>query len=233
MLTYKTTLEKKISLENYKEKIKTESEYISKYIQLTETHINKTEEELANSLQKEIENNPNSQSQINNFYETEFSYIASFYHQSSILLTHSFLENSLQFLCRLIQSETNSKFDISSLKGQNYIYSTFEYLKLMTNLSEDLINKYKPQLSKYQKLRNIITHTNSTCKNDNEKTSIKESFNTKIKFIDDGHKFIITSNKLSLDYLNCSSKLLNEILIYIDSISFAISHRNNTNDLPF
>lgn len=236
MFTYKDAKPEKLSFHSFEEKLKKEHQYLLKYFELNSARIEQTTNELKESLIKEIEGNPDEETKVNYFYEAQLSSIVSFYYHSSITLVHSFFENQLFQLCKLIQSKTKSKFDITLLNGRDHIKSGLNYLTLTTNLSENVLNKHKPRLGKFQRIRNKIIHQNSTYKDETDRLKLYNDFGKQIDFYGIENKFFISSDVLPKEYLERTMGLYEEILNHLRSVDFIIPlelNERNTEDLPF
>ncbi|WP_434353079.1 hypothetical protein VH441_07730 [Psychrobacter sp. HD31] len=236
MFTYKNTIQKRFSFESYENKLQKEFNYLLKYFDLNSNRVETTIDKLEYSLNQEIEEKPEEQTRVNDLYETQLRSINSFYYHSSITLVHSFFENQLFQLSKLIQEKTKSKLDISSLNGRDYIKSGLNYLKLTTGLSEDLLNKHKPRLGQFQQLRNKIIHDNSTYKDEQDKKKLLNDFGKNIEFYDVENKFYLKSDDLPKEYLEKSMALYRDILEHLRNIDFIVPTEINENitvDLPF
>lgn len=222
MLTSKETFKTKISFDIYESKLIKEYEYLLKYFDLNSNRIDSTINDLKNSLSKEIEENPENEVKINEFYEKQLVYIISFYYHSSITLTHSFFENQLYQLCKLIQIKSKTKLDISLFNSRDYIKSGLDYLVLTTGLEEEILNKHKPRLGIFQRLRNKIIHNNSSYEDEGDRKKLSIDFGNNIDFFEEERKFYLKSDDLPIEYLTKSMNFFNETLKHLKSIDFII-----------
>ncbi len=236
MFTSKNTELKKIIFYNYESQFRKEYEYLLNYFELNSDRAKVTIKELEGKLRGEILKNPDDESKINDLYETKLKSITSFYFHSAIILVHSYFESQLIQICNLVREETRNKFGVSELKGSDLIKLSLDYLLLTTNVNKELLDKHKPRLGKFQKLRNRIIHDNSTYAGDEDKRKLKNDFGDEIEFNEVEMKFFIQSDILPKEYLERTFDFVNQVLSYLKSVDFLMIVDDmtvKTEDLPF
>lgn len=235
MFTITNSEKSKLSFENLILRYNQENTFLRKYFELNSSKIVSNSKKLERGLLNTIIKNPEDEVIINEIYETQIKSVLSFYFHSAITLVHSHLENQLVRLCEFIQSETNNKFSQSDLKGNDNIKVSLDYLELTTGLETDLINRYKPRIGKFQRLRNKIIHENSSYNNRKTKDALVNDFSTKIEFNDETRQFFLNSDELPIEYLKIASELIFEILSFLDSKEFLIMENpaKDNSRLPF
>ena len=87
--------ESQLNVQILEERFAYETRYLKKYFKINESSVKKHKEQIEISLLKEIKENPDKESQLNDFYENEIRIITSFYYHSSVVLVYTILENSL------------------------------------------------------------------------------------------------------------------------------------------
>ena len=236
MFTAKNSETKQLSFDNYESQLTKEHDYLNKYLDLNSTRIEITIQELEELLQNELEQNPDDETLIHEFYDKKLKSILSFYYHSSITLVHSFFENQLLILCNIIKTDTRNKLDISKLRGSDLIKRSLYYLSLTANVDKLLLDRHKPRLGKFQKLRNKIIHDNSTYKDDEIKNNLINDFGDNIEFYEIEQKFFLNSDALPKEYLENSFAFMIELLDYLKRTDFLIISEGiniEDDDLPF
>lgn len=225
MLTKKEFDIKRIDFSDFIEKLEVEKKYLKKYFRLNSNKIEETNQELSDSLQSQIDENPDMESRILDEYEKSLRAINSYYYHSIISLVHTYFESHIIKLCNLITENTESHFNIELLKGNNNIVLALDYLKLTSGIGNDLIELHMPRLRKFQNLRNKIIHENSSFKNDADMKKLQNGFRTRIDFDESNMRFFINSDELSIEYLNKSSLFIRKIVEHLELKEFLAKPR--------
>lgn len=220
MLTKKEFIVKPIDFNSYLENLDIEKKYMKQYFKLNSSKIEDSSDELLDSLQSKIEENPELENKIQSEYEKNLRAINSYYYHSSISLVHTFFESQLMVLCNIITNQTDSEFNIQVLRGTNNVVLALDYLKLTTGLEKLLIEKHMPRLGKFQNLRNKIIHDNSCFKDEKDMKKLQNGFKSKIDFDDYNLRFFINSDELAIEYLNKSSLFITKIATYLKTREF-------------
>jgi hypothetical protein len=224
MFTKKDFTIKEIDFSYFRESLNSEKKYLEKYFEINSEKIAETNNQFSDKLLEQIEENPSLESRIMEEYENSFRAINSYYFHSSIALIHTYLESYISQLCNIITDNTNSNFNLQILKGNNLIKTALDYLKLTTGLSDDIINRHKPRLGKFQNLRNKIIHENSTYKDSADRDKLENGFSEKIEFDETKNKFFLKNDELAIEYLEKSNTFLNEIIIILSEKEFVVEH---------
>ncbi len=225
--------ESQLNVQILEERFAYETRYLKKYFKINESSVKKHKEQIEISLLKEIKENPDKESQLNDFYENEIRIITSFYYHSSVVLVYTILENSLTQICYFLNSNTGNDFPIDSLGKRDNIGRAKEYLQLTTQLDFVKIEKVWPRICQFQKLRNLIVHQNSTLKNSADKEKLEKMFSpSQLSF--DEKRFYILDETLVLEFIAKMEILIEEILNDIKSKIFIIEKNESIkDDLPF
>jgi hypothetical protein len=224
MFTKKDFTIKEIDFSYFKESLNSEKKYLEKYFEINSEKIAETNNQFSDKLLEQIEEDPSLESRIMEEYESSFRAINSYYFHSSIALIHTYFESYISQLCNIITDNTNSNFNLQILKGNNLIKTALDYLKLTTGLSDDIINRHKPRLGKFQNLRNKIIHENSTYKDSADRDKLENGFSEKIEFDETKNKFFLKNDELAIEYLEKSNTFLNEIIIILSEKEFVVEH---------
>lgn len=230
MLTKKELVEKSIDFASCLENMNIEKKYMKQYFKLNSDKIRGTNQELLDSLQAQIEKNPDIESKIQNEYEKSLRAINSYYYHSSISLVHTFFESHLTLLCHIIAEQTGSEFKIQVLKGNNNIELALDYLMIATGLEKSLIEKHKPRLGKFQNLRNKIIHENSCFKDEKDMQKLQNGFYSNIDFDENNMRFFINTDDLAVEYLNKSSLFITKIIEFLNTKDFLVSPKVGIED---
>jgi len=236
MFTKKTnTTEGYVNTQEIRTNFEYEIRYLKKYFVLNNSSVESHKEELEKSLLTEIELDPTKESTLNDFYQKEIQLITSYYYHSSIVLVYTVLENALTEICSQIQIDTNNLFSVNFLASRDNIGKTKEYLELTTRLEFRKIEHIWPRIGQFQKLRNIIVHQNSTFKDANDATKLRNMFRD-IVISNDNKSFFISNHTLIDEFIVKMEKLVKVILEDIDSKTFEINPRETNvqiDSLPF
>ncbi|QDX97022.1 hypothetical protein EGD00_07865 [Pectobacterium carotovorum subsp. carotovorum] len=234
--------DKKLNLDNLSKKFHHEIKYLSQYLSFTQQLSEQKNRELEEKMYLDTESHPENESIIQQLFENEIKSLLSYYNHSAIVLIYSVLESILSDICSEVKSITSSKFSLNDLSSRNLINKSKSYLEITSNLDPSLINDEWAEIGKFQKLRNMIVHQNSSFTGDNEsmgkqKKIIQCNFPT-IEIAEEKRKFYILNNELATKFIALINNVISKIISHIESITYQIEPNktkisSSNNYVPF
>lgn len=85
------------------------------------------------------------------------------YRKSTLVSVYSFLENSLNILCRHMRKRYGYAVGVADLRGEGIVRARL-YLEKMSNINFSLLNGEWSEISSFNKVRNCIVHSEGNIK---------------------------------------------------------------------
>ncbi|WP_291136540.1 hypothetical protein [Flavobacterium sp. UBA7663] len=131
--------------------------------------------------------------------------------ESVFLSSYSLFEHFFKTFALSYKNYYNLKLDIDDLSGNNYINKTKLYLEKVIVLDLSSLNSLWNKITKYQKIRNKIVHSNSRF-NKSDKETIKELNKMDGIEINTYGLITMTDKKFILNFWNLFDEYINEII---------------------
>ncbi|WP_439185882.1 hypothetical protein [Carboxylicivirga taeanensis] len=209
----------KIELNDFKKRFDHELRYLEEYFELNKKMLIKRKWELDSCLSDDILNNPELEDTFRDFYLLDYIKIPCYFYNSAIVSLYSLLENNLNSLCEIIQTETNFVIGLNDLTGSNIIDKGRRFLIKIANIDFRKVDKEWIRITDYQKLRNLIVHNNSQIKNRETDFKLLSRFNG-IKTYSVEKDFHISDIKVISDFLALIKKFISSLIDQIEERKF-------------
>lgn len=227
----------KIDLNGLKNKFEHELSFFNDYLKFNNEKLSQRQDLLKSYFQQDIKENPDAPSLLKEIYYLDFNKIPSYFYHSSIVSLYSLLENNLTSICDKIQSDTDLVIGLSDLGGVNIIQKARKFLIKFAAIDFSVVDKEWLRITDYQKLRNLIVHSNSQLKSsDNNNGNDDFKIISKFKGIDidnHNHIFYITNYKILIDFLKIIENFIQNIISQIEESSFRRFYFVSKDFLPF
>lgn len=227
----------KIDLNDLKKKFKHELIFFKDYLKFNNEKLSQRQDQLNSYLQHDILENPDAEILLKEMYYLDFNKIPSYFYHSSIVSLYSLLENNLTSICDKVQSDTNLVIGLNDLGGVNIVQKARKFLIKFAEIDFSVVDKEWLRITDYQKLRNLIVHSNSQFKaSDNNNGNDDFKIISKFKGIDidnHNHIFYITNHDILLDFLKIIEIFIQNIISQIEVSSFRRFHFVSKDFLPF
>ena len=243
MFTKRNKLEdKKIDIGNLIATFNYEIKYLEEYISFTNELMSKKKNKIQDNMYSDTLLDPMNDSLIQQIFENEGKYILSYYHHSAVVLIYSVLESVLSDICEEVNKITCAKFSFNDLSGGNIIKKAKYYLEITSGLDFSLISGEWAEIGKFQNLRNVIVHQNSSFTGsidsiDKQKQKIRNNF-PEIDISSSSNRFYILNDSLLKKFINLIKSFLSKLFIHVQNITFQIEIKTPVlqdinDDIPF
>ena len=230
MLTKKDRKEVTINLELLSERFKLEIDYLKTYLDMSEKSNELVNKELSDKAFEETEKFPEKEALIQDLYEKEYKAINSYQYHSQLVLVYGIYESTLTHLCVELFKFTRSKLSLNKIKGGNIAETCIDYLILISDFDRKEIERYAPKLNNYRLVRNYIAHQNSifTGSDPSEIAKDRKKFCKLIELLKkerfevDEKSFYIIDNDVNRDLLLIVSKVIEQVINYLESKTFLV-----------
>lgn len=243
MFTKRENLEDKIlDLSNLSDKLHFELKYIREYVIFTQDALIEKNKILEAKMYSDTTSEPDNESIIQQFYDTQKKTLFSHYHHSTIVLIYSILENSLSSVCDEISKSVSPDFSHNDLYSKGLVNKLMSYIRLTSRVDLLDINQEFNDIEKFRKLRNMIVHQSSGFSGDDKKINndikLISSCFPEILISKEDLKFYIMENSVILKFINLVNTFMTKIINHIQSLTYQIksgtmSEPISDSDIPF
>lgn len=176
-----TSFRKKILANTIENIMRIRLEDFKNYVHEIELKFQRDKEHLLKSFDETIKGlRENEINEIVEYYAEENSKIEEvniqLFRKSIIIMLYSFLENSLNSLCRHLKYLMDISIDLYDLRGSG-IYRAKKFLENLANIDFSNLNKEWEYLSNLNKIRNCLVHTGGNIYRANNAENLRNIIN--------------------------------------------------------
>ncbi|MCZ6803209.1 MAG: hypothetical protein O7D86_04555 [Proteobacteria bacterium] len=148
-----------------------------KYTLEIESKFNSDKYALSNSYDKAVKGLSEDEiSEVDDYFSDAYYMIeeihVGMYRKSTLISIYSFLENSMNFLCRHLSSRHDYPVKLDDLKGDGIVRAK-NYLEKLAKVNFDAINGEWSNLMTLNKIRNCIVHSEGDIKASNKSSALE------------------------------------------------------------
>ncbi len=151
----------KIDLKEVRLRFIHDFQYLSEYIKFNKAKLLERQVNLNEMSFLDMKENPDSIDIIRQLYDDDYKRIPAYFNHSTIISIYSMLEYTLREICERIIQETKTPITLEDLTGGNYIQKSKDFLLKIALIKFEKIEKEWINITRVQKIRNVIVHENS------------------------------------------------------------------------
>ena len=212
---------------------------IKDFIVENEKQIENREKKLLNLLKEDIAENPDRiKDDLSKLYQEDIQAYPSFTYNAYFMSSYSLLEYFFNKICIDLQNELELKIKVKDLSGNGSLSRSKNYLTKILLLDLTDLDKEWIQITKYQKIRNLIVHENSSIPFEENGPSKMLKLINEFKSLEVNEKegfFKIKEAKFLFDFISLSESFLENLINKIWDKSFRSlrDHNSNNDDFDF
>lgn len=216
-----------VSLDLIFERFGYEVKYLKEYLAFSKESVSERVEKISDQIFEDTQQNPELESMLQDMYEYESRAVSSYLYHSSIVLVYTVLESTLAQICTELKFTARIAFPYDKISGAGNVMKQLDYLEMMASFPLTEINRIKPSLGKYQKLRNAIAHHNGRfhgkdeAAKESQKTNFLRDFDD-IELSPDGKQFYIMSSTAVEKLIQLVVEAIENIVSHIRSQTFIV-----------
>lgn len=214
-----------IQLTELKYAIKIELRYFKEIIEFNASKIKEREDLIKGWLEADKRDNPDLVDRLEEVYFDDLKKLPTFTYNSSLISIYSYLEHTLNEICLQVQKQLRIKISVDDISGKGYIDRSRKYLEKIIHIPFHVVDKQWVEITKYQKIRNLIVHDNGSLRTENKDISKNKNYNLlkqfkKIEIEPNYGYFLIRDYTLLFDFLSSVDVFINHIITEIEDKDF-------------